>query len=103
MCAQTHNSKTKNKTKQILKELKYSVVFSKGYQLVQWDDPRKEGEAEGIQALTHTHTHTAHAPAPPQGAVEGPAQESSWINKDEPEVASHRSFSGCHTHQRSGD
>lgn len=27
-----------------------------------------------------------------------PVSESSWVNKDEPSVVSHKSFSGCHTH-----
>lgn len=43
----------KNQTK-LYMNCKYGVVFSKGRQLVQWDDLRKEGEEEGMQAL-HTH------------------------------------------------
>lgn len=66
-CVHKHNFKTekiyvqKNKIKQTLKELKYGVVFSKGHQvkLVQWDDLRKEREAEGMQAL-HTHPWLLH-------------------------------------------
>lgn len=54
MCAKTQKKINVQKTKQTLKELKYGVVFSKGHQLVQWDDLRKEGEAEEMQAL-HTH------------------------------------------------